>query len=82
MSDFETDEQLKKSLLNSKNRDALIDEIKNIKQALPHLSNEEIIAIAKENIPDSINMLNNQRQSIKAYPLPNEDVQRNNGETF
>ncbi|MBQ3720537.1 MAG: hypothetical protein IJM92_14920 [Fibrobacter sp.] len=73
INDKEVKAQLNQSLSYNYSEDALINEKISLKSTFPDLSEEDLDAMAKENLSQSTKQLNEQRQSIKEYPLQNEE---------
>ena len=73
INDKEVKAQLNQSLSYTYSEDALINEKISLKSTFPDLSEEDLDAMAKENLSQSTKQLNEQRQSIKEYPLQNEE---------
>ncbi|SHH04565.1 hypothetical protein SAMN05720761_1083 [Fibrobacter sp. UWCM] len=73
INDKEVKAQLNQSLAYNYSENVLINEKISLKSTFPDLSEEDLDAMAKENLSQSTKQLNEQRQSIKEYPLQNEE---------
>lgn len=74
MNDAEVNKRLNQSLSYNHSEDALAHEKITLKSIFPDLSEADLDAMAKENLSNSTKQLNKQRQSIKEYPLQNEET--------
>ena len=74
MNDAEVNKRLNQSLSYNHSEDALANEKITLKSIFPDLSEADLDAMAKENLSNSTKQLNKQRQSIKEYPLQNEET--------
>lgn len=74
MSDAEVYNQLNQSLSYNQTDEALINEKNSLRLIYKDLSEDELEAMAKEELSKSIEILKKQYQSIKDYPLPNEKI--------
>lgn len=74
MNDAEVNGQLNQSLSYNYSEDSLTNEKISLKSTFLDLSEEDLNAMAKENLSKSTKQLNKQRQSIKEYPLQNEET--------
>ncbi len=75
MNDVEVENRLNQSLLYNQSEEALINEKNALRPFYKGLSEEELETTAKENLLKSSESLKKQIQSIKDYPLPNDDAQ-------
>lgn len=75
MNDVEVENRLNQSLLYNQSEEALINEKNALRPFYKGLSEEELETMAKENLLKSSESLKKQIQSIKDYPLPNDDAQ-------
>ena len=72
MNDAEVNNQLNKSIAYNQREDALINEKITLRSIFKDLSEDELEAMAKENLLKSTEKLKKQCQSIKDFPLLKE----------